>query len=329
MYRLPAIYGKEYMMLRYILSRLLIMLPTFLIVAVLIFTIINIIPGDPAALLVGTDNVGDIEVVRENMGLNKPFSERLGTWMVNMLQGDLGDSYFLGRSVTDVIGTRIPATLSLATAALFVAVAFGIPLGILSALKPNSASDTSIMGFSLLGMSIPEFFLGLILMFVFVLNFHWFPSGGYVPMEEDFFEWQRHMTLPAFAFGLGQSAYIARLMRSSMLDVLDQDYITTARAKGQVEWAIVLKHALRNAFLPILTAIGMVYALLLGGAFITESLFRIPGAGSLIISAIQKRDYPVVQGALLIVSVSILIINLIVDVLYAFVDPRIRFDKKR
>ena len=315
-------------MLRYIIKRILIMIPTLLMVAILIFTVINIIPGDPAAIAMGTDSVGNIELVRERMGLNRGFFERMADWLLNILRGDLGESYFLGRSVLDAILPRIPVTLSLATSALLVAVLIGIPLGILAALKPNSPLDTGIMGFSLIGISTPEFFLGLILMFVFSLILRWLPSGGYAPMADGFHKWFRHMLLPALAFGIGQSAYIARLMRSSMLEVLNQDYIVTARAKGQVEWRIVMKHGFGNAFLPILTAIGMVYALLLGGAFITESLFRIPGAGSLIISSISKRDYPVVQGALLFVSAAILVINLIVDILYTVVDPRVRFDKK-
>lgn len=316
-------------MFRYILKRILIMIPTFLMVAIVIFCIVNIIPGDPAAIAKGNDSVGDINLIRERMGLNRSFLERLGDWFIHMLQGDLGDSYFLGRSVLDTIKARIPVTLSLATSSLIVAVIVGIPLGILAALKPNSILDTSIMGISLIGVSTPEFFLGLILMFVFALNFKWFPSSGYTPITEDFVKWARHMILPAMAFGLGQSAYIARLMRSSMLEIMNQDYIVTARAKGQSEIMIVLKHALKNAFLPILTAIGMIYALLLGGAFITESLFRIPGAGALIISSIRKFDFPVVQGALLFVAAAILIVNLVIDILYTFVDPRVRFETKK
>lgn len=304
------------------------MIPTFLMVAIVIFCVVNIIPGDPAAIVKGNDSVADINVIRERMGLNRSFIERLWDWFAHMLQGDLGDSYFLGRTVLDAIKERIPVTLSLATAALFVAVVVGIPLGIIASLKPNSWLDTGIMGFSLLGVSTPEFFLGLILMFLLAITLKWVPSSGYTAMSESFVGWARHMILPALAFGLGQSAYIARLMRSSMLEILNQDFIITARAKGQSEFMIIVKHALRNAFLPILTAIGMIYALLLGGAFITESLFRIPGAGNLIISSIRKFDFPVVQGALLFVAAAILVVNLVVDILYAFVDPRVRFGNK-
>ncbi len=315
-------------MLRYILKRILVLIPTFIMLAILIFCVVNIIPGDPATMAMGTDSLGDIELIRQRMGLDRSFGERLVSWLAGICRGDLGDTYFLGISVIDAIKTRIPVTLSLATMSLLVAVVVGIPLGIFAALKPNSAVDTGIMGFSLLGVSMPEFFLGLLLMFVFAQGLEWVPSGGYTPLTEDVGEWFRHIIMPSLAFGLGQSAYIARLMRSSMLEVLNQDYITTARAKGQTEAKIITRHAIRNAFLPILTAIGMVYALLLGGAFITESLFRIPGAGSLIISSIEKRDYPIVQGALLFVAAAILIVNLIVDILYAVVDPRVRYGKK-
>jgi len=305
------------------------MIPTFLAVAILIFCVVNIIPGDPAAIVKGNDSLADIETIRARMGLDLSFGVRLWDWFTKMLQGDLGDSYFLGRTVLEAVKERIPVTLSLATAALLVAVVVGIPLGILASLKPNSFLDTSIMGVSLLGVSTPEFFLGLILMFIFAITLRLVPSSGYTPITESFSGWARQMMLPAFAFGLGQSAYIARLMRSSMLEVLNQDYILTARAKGQSEFLVVVKHALRNAFLPILTAIGMIYALLLGGAFITESLFRIPGAGNLIISSIRKFDFPVVQGALLFVAAAILIVNLVVDILYAFVDPRVQFGAKK
>ena len=315
-------------MARYILKRLLILVPTILVLTILIFTIVNAIPGDPASIALGTESAASIEDVREKMGLNESKKTRYFNWISNMLKGDFGDSYFLGRSVKDAIVERLPVTFSLATLSLCFAIIIGIPLGILASLKPNSARDTAFMGFSLLGLSTPEFFLGLLLMTVFSLKLKWFPTGGYTPMSEGILPWFKSMAIPAFSYGLSQAAYIARLMRSSMLEVLNQDYIETARSKGQVEYLIVLKHALRNAFLPILTAIGMVYALLLGGAFITESLFRLPGAGSLIISSIAKRDYPIVQGALLFFSCVILIVNLVVDILYAFVDPRVSYGKK-
>lgn len=315
-------------MLRYIIKRILILIPTIIVLAILIFTIVNAIPGDPAAIALGTESTSDINDVRERMGLNKSKPERFVDWITGMLQGDLGDSYFLGRTVNEAIAERIPVTLSLATLSLVFAIIIGMPLGILASLKPNSGRDTTIMGISLLGVSTPEFFLGLIMMYIFSVKLKIFPSGGYTPLSEGFIPWLRSLTLPALSCGLSQAAYIARLVRSSMLEVLNQDFIETARSKGQTERKIVLKHALRNALLPTITAIGMVYALLLGGAFITESLFRLPGAGSLIISSIKKRDYPVVQGALMFFSVAILVVNLLVDILYSIVDPRVRFGTK-
>lgn len=299
-----------------------------MVLALIIFTIVNAIPGDPASIAMGTEGSADIEQVRERMGLNRSKPERFVIWVKGMLQGDLGDSYFLGRTVKEAIVQRIPVTISLATLSLIFAIIIGIPLGILASLKPNSPRDTTIMSISLIGLSTPEFFLGLILMWIFALELRLFPTGGYSPLSEGFLSWLSSIFLPAFGYGLNKAAYFARLMRSSMLEVLNQDYIETARSKGQVERIIILKHALRNALLPIVTAIGLVYSLLLGGAFITESLFRLPGAGSLIIQSIQNRDYPVVQGALMFFACVILIVNLIIDVLYAFVDPRVRYNKK-
>jgi len=312
----------------YIIKRILILIPTWILLGILIFFIINMIPGDPVAIMLGTESAENAEIIRERMGLNKPIVERLGIWIFDLLRGDLGESYFLGRSVAQSILERIPVTLSLAFFGMLFSVIIGIPLGILASLKPNSLRDTSIMGFSLLGISIPEFFLGLLLIYALSLGLNLFPSGGYSPLSRGAFSWIRSLFLPSLSIGIIWSAYIARLMRSSMLEVLNQDFITTARAKGQTEYIVVMKHALRNGILPIVTAIGMIFALLLSGAFITEYLFRLPGAGSLIISSIKKRDYPVVQGGLLFFASSILLVNLLVDILYAFIDPRIKYGKK-
>jgi peptide/nickel transport system permease protein len=249
-------------------------------------------------------------------------------WINGLVRGDLGESFFLGRSVSEAIIERIPVTISLAFMGMFFSVIIGVPLGIAAALKPNSLLDTSIMGFSLIGISIPEFFLGLILIYAFSLGLRFFPTGGYASLSQGFSKWLGSIFLPSISIGLIWSAYVARLMRSSMLEVLNQEYIITARAKGQSEFKIIMKHALPNAILPIVTAVGMIFALLLNGAFITEYLFRLPGAGSLIITAIRKRDYPVVQGGLLFFASSILIMNFIVDILYSFLDPRIRYGKK-
>lgn len=315
-------------MTRYIIKRLLIMIPTLIVVACIIFLVVNAMPGDPALTVLGAEMEGDYELVKERMGLNGTIWERLWRWLSNVLQGNLGDSYFLGSSVWDAIKARIPVTVSLATAALVVAVIIGIPLGIIASLKPNSILDTAISSVSLLGLCTPEFFGGLIFILLFALRMRIFPSGGYKSIEAGMGQWAKYIFLPAFTYGLHQAAYFARLMRSSMLEVLNQEFITTATAKGQKKVVILTKHALRNALLPSVTGIGMVYTMMLGGAFITESLFRLPGTGLLIINSIAKRDFPVVCGALLLISAAILVINLLVDILYAFIDPRVRFGKK-
>lgn len=315
-------------MTRYIIKRLLIMIPTLLIVACIIFLVVNAMPGDPALTVLGADMEGNYEMVKERMGLNGTVWERMWIWLGGVLHGDLGNSYFLGGTVWDAIKARIPVTVSLATAALVVAVVIGIPIGIIASLRPNSALDTAISSVSLLGLCTPEFFGGLIFILLFAIKIRAFPSGGYKPIAEGFGQWAKYIFLPAFTYGFHQAAYFARLMRSSMLEVLNQDFITTATAKGQRPFIVIIKHALRNALLPIVTGVGMVYTMMLGGAFITESLFRLPGTGLLIINSIAKRDFPVVCGTLLLISAAILIINLLVDILYAFIDPRVRFGKK-
>lgn len=304
------------------------MIPTLLIVACIIFLVVNAMPGDPALTVLGAEMEGDYEMVKERMGLNGTIWERMWRWLSGVLRGDLGESYFLGSTVWDAIKTRIPTTVSLATAALIVAVIIGIPLGIIASLKPNSALDTAISSVSLLGLCTPEFFGGLIFILLFAIQIRAFPSGGYKPVTDGVGQWAKYLFLPAFTYGFKQAAYFARLMRSSMLEVLNQDFITTATAKGQKKSVVIIKHALRNALLPIVTGVGMTYTMMLGGAFITESLFRLPGTGLLIINSIAKRDFPVVCGTLLLISVAILVINLLVDILYAFIDPRVRFGKK-
>lgn len=315
-------------MAQYIIKRILIMIPTLLIVAIVIFLVVTAMPGDPALTVLGAEMEGDYELVKERMGLNGTIWQRLWAWLKGVLQGDLGVSYFMGGTVWEVIGQRIPVTLSLATCALIVAVCLGLPLGIIASLRPNSALDTSIVGVSLVGLCTPEFFLGLILMLWLAVRNRVFPTSGYTPVSEGFGAWAKFMFLPAFAYGFHQAAYFTRLMRSSMLEVMNQDYIMTAISKGQKNTIVIVKHALCNALLPIITGIGMVYTMMLGGAFITESLFRLPGIGLLIINSISKRDFPVVAGALLLISAAILLINLVVDILYAFIDPRVRYGKK-
>ena len=312
-------------MAKYILRRLLVLIPTWFAIGLLAFFLIRLAPGDPAAIILGTEGIAGIEQVRQRLGLDRPLLVQLGSWMASAAQGNLGDSFFLGRSVAEAIFERIPVTLSLAFLSILFAVLIGVPLGILAALRPNSARDTSIMGVSLLGLSLPEFFTGLILIYVFSVALGWMPAGGYEPLSAGLVAWARHLLMPAFALGFLQSALIARMTRSSMLEVLGSDYVRTARSKGLWETRVIWKHALRNAILPVVTVVGMVFGLLLSGAFITEVLFRLPGAGNLIISAVKRRDYPIVQGGLLVFSTAVLVMNMVVDILYVYIDPRIKY----
>jgi len=313
-------------MIRYTIRRLLALIPTWLAIGIIAFIIVRLAPGDPAAILLGQEGIGGIEEVHRRLGLDRPILVQLAGWLANAAQGNLGDSFFLGRSVSAAIFERIPVTLSLALLSILFAVVIGMPLGIAAALRPNSPRDTSVMGMSLLGLSVPEFFTGLILIYVFSVALGWMPAGGYEPISLSAYRWAKHLLMPSFALGFLQAALIARMTRSSMLEVLNSDYIRTARAKGLIESRVVWKHALRNAIIPVVTVVGMVFALLLSGAFITEVLFRLPGAGNLIISAVKRRDYPIVQGGLLIFSSAVLVMNLVVDVLYVYIDPRIKYE---
>ncbi|QAA77001.1 MAG: Dipeptide transport system permease protein DppB [Candidatus Bipolaricaulis sibiricus] len=314
-------------MIGYICRRLLGLIPTWLAVGLMAFLIIQLTPGDPAAVILGQEaTLTGVETVRQRLGLDKPLVHRLQDWYLGLLQGDLGDSYFLGRPVAVAIVERIPVTFALTLCAMVVATLIGLPLGIIAALRPNTVLDTTVMGVSLIGLSIPEFLMGLGLMYVFAVTLRWLPTGGYVAFTADFRRALLHIAMPAFSLGFIQSALIARMTRSAMLEVLTGDCVRTARAKGLHESRVVWKHALRNAMLPIVTVIGLSFALLLGGAFITEVVFRLPGIGSLVIAAVKRRDYPVVQGVLLVVSSIVLLANLVVDVAYAYLDPRIKYD---
>lgn len=314
-------------MISYIFRRLLGLFPTWLLVGLMAFLIIHLTPGDPAAVMLGQEaTLKGLEVVRHRLGLDKPLIVQLGKWYAGVFRGDLGDSFFLGRPVAVAIWERVPVTFALAFCAMLIAVCIGLPLGIWASLRPNTVWDTFAMGISLLGLSIPEFLMGLGLVYVFAVVLDWLPSGGYVAFSSDFVDALLHILMPAFSLGFMQSALIARMTRSAMLEVLTSDFVRTARAKGLNERVVVWKHALRNALLPVVTVIGLSFALLLGGAFITEVVFRLPGIGSLVIAAVKRRDYPVVQGVLLVVSTAVLLVNLFVDIAYAYLDPRIKYE---
>lgn len=312
-------------MLAYVLRRLLHMIPVMLIVSLVSFAIMRFVPGDPALLIAGSEaSEVQVEALREQLGLNKPLPQQLFDWYGGMFRGDLGQSILLGRSVTEAMLERLPVSASLALYALLLTVVFGLASGMLAALHSNSWIDQACMTMALLGVSVPNFWLGLMLIIVFSVHLGWLPTGGYVPFTEDPAGWLRAATLPAVSLALMQVGLLARMTRSTMVETLGQDYIRTAQAKGLPEWIVVGKHALANVMIPIVTVIGIVFSLLVSGAVVIESVFSIPGVGRLVANGILRRDYPLIQGSLLITTAILLLINLMVDILYAYLDPRIR-----
>ena len=311
----------------YIIKRVFSLIPVLVLVGVTAFFLVHIIPGDPAVVMLGTDATPQqIQELQEQMGLNRPLYVQFVIWAGNVLRGDLGESYFLGRSVTTALMERLPATISLAIVSLFIAVLVGIPSGILAAIKQNRFLDQTIMVVAMIGVSVPSFWLGLTLILLFSVILRWFPSGGYIPLSEDFFGGLRYIILPALALGFMQTALIARMARSSMLEVLCQDYIRTARSKGLKEHLVIIRHALKNTMIPVLTVIGLVFGILLSGTIIVETVFTYPGVGRLVVKAVRNRDYPLIQGALLMVSGIYVLVNLLVDLLYPILDPRIKYN---
>lgn len=306
-------------MAQYILRRLILVIPVLIGVSIVAFWMIRAIPGDPARIIAGeAANEETVERIREQYGLNEPPHIQYAIFVKKLLEGDLGRSIRSRRPVSDEIKTRIGPTLELAVGSLLVAVIIGVSTGVLSAVRPNSWIDAVSMFIALVGISMPVFWLGLMFMYLFSYQLEWFPTAGRGT-------W-RHLVLPALTLGLSSAAIIARMTRSSMLEVLRQDYVRTARAKGMHERLIVLKHAFRNALIPIITVTGLQFGTLLGGAVLTESVFAWPGIGRLMVDSIIARDYPVVQAAVLVVAVGFIAINLLVDILYAYVDPTIRYE---
>lgn len=316
-------------MLVYLFKRLLSTIPVLFVVSLVIFFIIHITPGDPAATILGIEATPEqIEQLNEEMGFNRPVYEQYISWVGGIFQGDLGDSIFMKQPVTEAIVEHIGPTLSLAIIAQVIAIILAIPFGVIAAYKRGSLTDTTLMSVSLLGLAVPSFLLALILMLIFGVKLQWLPIAGYEPLSNGFFEHIRYLILPAISLGTIQAALITRMTRSSMLDVLTVNYIKTARAKGARERSVLLKHAFRNAFLPILTVIGQSFGTLVTGAVVVETIFNIPGMGQLIINSITRRDFPVIQGVVLIVTVLYVVINLVIDLLYGIVDPRVRLDRK-
>jgi peptide/nickel transport system permease protein len=313
-------------MLSYILRRILSTLPVMGIVALFVFSLLYIAPGDPAAVIAGDQaSPADVERIRQGLGLDRPFLVQFGTWLWNILHGDLGTSIFTNMPVSAMIAQRIEPTFSLMAITLVLTILVAVPLGVVAAWKAGSWVDRTIMAFAVFAFSLPVFVVGYVLAYVFALQFEWLPVQGYTPLAAGLWPWLQNLILPALALGSVYIALIARITRASMLEVLQQDYVRTARAKGLGQRNILFVHALKNAAVPIVTVIGIGIALLIGGAVVTESVFAIPGLGRLTIDAILRRDYPVIQGIVLLFSFLYVLVNLMVDVTYTLVDPRIRY----
>ncbi|MEK4229718.1 ABC transporter permease [Solibacillus sp. FSL H8-0538] len=316
-------------MFAYIFKRLLSIIPVLFVVSIVIFLIIHITPGDPAATILGMEATQEqIEALNEELGFNRPIHEQYISWVAGLLQGDLGNSLFMKMPVTEAIAEHVGPTFSLAVIAQVIALVLAIPFGIIASYKRGSATDATLMGMSLFGMAVPSFLLGLLLMLVVGVKLQWLPVAGYAPLEDGLWEHVKYLILPAISLGTIQAALITRMTRSSMLDVLNLNYIKTARAKGMKEWNVLMKHAFRNAFLPILTVIGQTFGTLVTGAVVVETIFNIPGLGQLIMNSIVRRDFVVIQGVVLAVTFMYVMINLLIDLLYGVVDPRVRLDRK-
>ena len=313
-------------MIGYILRRLLSMIPVMFVVAITVFLMLHLAPGDPAAMMAGDNATSDtIDAIRRKLGLDEPLWKQFVIWVWHLMQGDLGQSLFWTQSVTSLIAQRAEPTISLALTTITFAVVIAVTMGVAAAANAGSYIDRLVMGFAVLGFSLPVFVVGYMLIFVFAIELKWLPVQGYTPIAEGIVPWARNLVLPSIALGMAYVALIARITRASMLDVLAEDYIRTARAKGVAPSKELLKHALKNAAVPIATVIGIGVALLIGGVVITETVFNIPGIGRLVVDAIQRRDYPIIQGVIILFSAIYVLVNLAVDLSYTLFDPRIRY----
>jgi peptide/nickel transport system permease protein len=309
------------------LRRLLSAIPVLFIVSLISFGLMRLIPGDPAAAIAGiAATPAQIEQLRRDLGLDEPVILQLLHYYQGLLQGDFGKSLLLGKGVLAATMERLPVTIGLSLYALVLTLLIGVTSGIIAALRQNTWVDQVAMMIAMLGISIPNFFLGLLMIIFFAVQLGWLPSGGYIPFSQDPIGWLRSTTMPAISLALLQAGLLARITRSGMLEVLRQDYVRTARAKGLPERQVILKHALANALIPIVTVIGIIISLLLSGAVVTEALFSLPGMGQLLTQAVLSRDYPMVQGGLLLVTTFLVVVNVLVDILYALIDPRVRYE---
>src|SRR6185503_15463712 len=311
---------------RYVIRRILAAIPVMLIVSTTVFTLLYLTPGDPAGVIFGPDATPDrINELRERLGLNDPWHIQMLRWYGKLIQGDLSNSLSVNnRTVVQAMAERAEPTILLTTLALLVSMAIGLPTGIVSALGRGRWADAIVMFVAILGVSMPTFWLGLNLIYFFAVTLRVLPIAGYQGLDQGLGEALRYLVMPAVTLGLAQGALLARMTRSMMLETLGEDYVRTARAKGLNRPAVIIRHALRNAMIPLITVIGLSFAVLMGGAVITEQVFNIPGVGRLLIQAISRRDYPLVQGIVLIIALLYVLINLLVDIVYGVLDPRLR-----
>ncbi|QIE56741.1 ABC transporter permease [Pikeienuella piscinae] len=313
-------------MTAYIIRRLLATIPVLVVVAVVVFSILYLAPGDPAAIIAGDQaTIEQVEQIRQTLGLDRPFLEQFATWLGDIVRGDFGDSIFSNRPVIDLFMQRIEPTIALTVSTTIVTILLAVPLGVLAAWKAGSWIDRAVMSFAVVGFSFPVFVIGYILIYIFAITFKILPVQGYRSIEDGLWPFIIHLILPSLALAMSFMALVARITRASVLEVLSQDHIRTARSKGLTTNKLLFRHALPNAAVPIVTIIGVGIAILLGGVVVTESVFAIPGVGRLVVDAILARDYPIIQGVLLIFSAVYVALNLILDILYTFLDPRIRY----
>lgn len=313
-------------MIGYILRRILATIPVMGVVALFVFLMLRLSPGDPAAVIAGDyATAEDIVRIREQLGLNEPIFVQFVTWIGSLLQGDLGISIFTNLPVSTLIMQRLEPTISLTLTTIIFTVIVAVPLGTLAAWKSGSLIDRFVMLFSVGGFSVPVFVLGYIMIYVISMELRWLPVQGYKSISEGLWPFLRHMILPTLTLSVIFIALVSRMTRASVMEVLQEDYVRTARAKGQSETKVLLRHALRNAAVPIVTVIGLGIALLIGGVVVTESVYNIPGLGRLVLDAVLKRDYPIIQGLILLFSFVYILINLLIDLSYCFFDPRIRY----
>lgn len=312
-------------MARYLIWRAVSVVPTLFGITVLVFLVTFFIPGDPAQVLAGAEAPPDVVAsLRHQWGLDQPIYIRYGVWMANIARGNLGESYFSHQTVLRLVGRAFPVTFELALLALVVAVAIAIPTGIISAVKPSSWFDLGATAVGFVGLSIPGFWLGIMLIYLFGAELRWLPAGGFTPLSQGLPANLRSMILPAIALGTFASTQLMRYLRAGMLDVLNADYIRTARAKGLAAAMVLVRHAMRNALIPFMTVLGVQMGYLLGGTVITESVFALPGVGRLVLNAILNRDYQVAVGIILLIAAAFVLVNLVVDLLYPVLDPRVR-----